>query len=81
MATEWIDADFDTILRLALMQDAEARGEGNTVLRREIRLLEDAFGLNPASRARLRWQVCEDAKTEAQAPRPEVRRVRAVDPP
>jgi hypothetical protein len=37
--------------------DWEARGEGNVTLRREIRLLEDAFGLNPASRARLRWQI------------------------
>ncbi len=57
MATQWLDADHDTLLRLAHMIDAEARGEGGTVLRREIRYLEDAFGLNPASRARLRWQI------------------------
>jgi hypothetical protein len=59
MATQWIDADFDTILRLALMQDADARGEGNATLRREIRLLHEAFGLSPASRARLRWEIGE----------------------
>jgi hypothetical protein len=57
MATEWLEADHDTVLRLAYMVDAEGRGEGGTVLRREIRYLEGAFGLNPASRARLRWEV------------------------
>jgi hypothetical protein len=57
MATQWLDAEFDTIHRLALMHDAEARGEGSVTLRREIRYLEDAFGLNPASRARLRWGI------------------------
>ena len=57
MATEWIDADFATVHRLAMMLDAEARGEGTVTLRREIRYLEDRFGLNPASRARLRWQI------------------------
>ena len=57
MATQWADADFDTVCRLALMRDLEARGHGNSTLRREIRLLEDAFGLNPASRARLRWEI------------------------
>ena len=62
MATQWLDADFDTIHRLALMRDAAARGEGSVTLRREIGYLEDAFGLNPASRARLRW-VIEDQKT------------------
>jgi hypothetical protein len=79
MATQWIEADFDTIHRLALMQDAEARGEGGTVLRREIRLLEDAFGLNPASRARLRWQIGEREETKRPSPW-DVRRIRAVDP-
>jgi hypothetical protein len=79
MATEWLAADYDTVLRLAYMVDAEARGDGNTVLRREIRYLEDAFGLNPASRARLRWQIGEVAETETQPPRPQVRRLRAVD--
>jgi hypothetical protein len=57
MATERIDADFATVHRLAMMLDAEARGGGNVPQRREIRHLEDAFGLNPASRARLRWQI------------------------
>jgi hypothetical protein len=80
MATQWLEADYDTLRRLAYMVDAEARGEGGTVLRREIRLLEDAFGLNPAARARLRWQIGDDAKPEARASRPNVRRLRAVDP-
>lgn len=57
MATEWIPADEDTLVRLAMMLDWEARGEANATLRHEIRLLEDRFGLNPASRARLRWQI------------------------
>jgi hypothetical protein len=60
MATQWIDADLDTLLRLAYMADWEGRGEGNVTLRREIRVLEDAFGLNPASRAHLRWQIGPD---------------------
>jgi hypothetical protein len=64
MATIYIDADFDTIHRLALMRDVEARGEGNATLRREIRLLENAFGLNPASRARLRWQIGDATETK-----------------
>jgi hypothetical protein len=78
MATQWIEADFDTIHRLALMQDAEARGEGGTVLRREIRLLEDAFGLNPASRARLRWQIGPEGGAGVRT-LPTVHRIRAVN--
>jgi len=79
MATEWIDADFDTIPRLALMVDADARGESSVTLRREIRLLGDAFGLNPASRVRLRWQIgTEDGAAIRR--RSDVWRLRAVDP-
>lgn len=64
MATEWLDAEFDTIHRLAYMIDAASRGEANATLLREIRYLEDAFGLNPASRARLRWQIADETSRQ-----------------
>jgi hypothetical protein len=48
MATEWIKADEDTLVRLAHMAEAEARGQANATLRGEIRHLEDRFGLNPS---------------------------------
>ncbi len=66
MATEWLDADFDTIHRLAMMLDWEGRGEGNVTLCREIRYLEDAFGLNPASRVRLRWEIGPEGGADGQ---------------
>ena len=79
MATEWIDADFATVHRLAMMLDAEARGEGTVTLRREIRYLEDAFGLNPAARARLHWQIGPEGGAEVRR-LPSSRRIRAIDP-
>ncbi len=80
MATQWHAADFDTLHRLAMMRDWEARGEANATLRREIRLLEDRFGLNPTSRARLRWQIGPEAGAELREVRPGIRRLRAIDP-
>jgi hypothetical protein len=78
MATEWIEADHDTLLRLAYMVDAEARGQGGTVLYREIRLLESSFGLNPASRVRLRWEIGPEGGADVQRPS-DSRQLRAVD--
>jgi hypothetical protein len=76
MATQWLDAEFDIIHRLAMMLDAEAQGEGGVVLRREIRYLENAFGLNPGARQRLRWKVGEEGADKVQ-PDPCVRMCRS----
>ena len=79
MATQWVEVEYWTLVRLARMIDLERRGEANTVIRREIRYLEDAFGLNPASRARLRWQIGPEAGAEMREVA-SFRRLRAVDP-
>ncbi len=49
-----------------MMLDWEGRGEGNVTLCREIRYLEDAFGLNPASRVRLRWEIGPEGGADGQ---------------
>ena len=56
-AIKWLEVEFWTLLRLASMVEAEKRGEANATLLREMRYLEDAFGLSPASRRRLRWVI------------------------
>lgn len=80
MATQWLEVEYWTLLRLAYMVEAEKRGEANATLLREMRYLEDAFGLNPASRVRLRWQIGPEGGAEVRDIRSAAHRVRAVDP-
>jgi hypothetical protein len=79
MATEWIAADEDTLIRLAYMLDAEARGQANATLRGEIRHLEDRFGLSPMARRKLGWEVGPEGGADVRR-LPSRRRVQAIDP-
>jgi hypothetical protein len=53
----WGLFDADTLERLLLMYEAQWLGGDEKPPLAEIRQLEDRFGLTPASRARLCWQV------------------------
>lgn len=79
MATEWLDADQDTLVRLALLINLEKCGEANATLLSEIRQLEDRFGLSPSARLRLRWEIAPESSAEVRS-LPRQRRIRAVDP-
>lgn len=55
-----------------------------SVIEREMRELDDRFGLTPKGLAALRWKIVEDpdqaAAAPVSAPKEKVRRLRAVDP-
>lgn len=57
MASMYLPCDFAALERLALMIDLARRGEAGSRLLSEIRALEDRFGLSPAARRRLQWDV------------------------
>jgi hypothetical protein len=57
VAKHWLVADVASLELLAWMRDQVARGDGRAMLFREIRALEDRFGLSPVSRRRLGWDV------------------------
>jgi hypothetical protein len=80
MATEWLEADHDTVLRLAYMVDAVACGEGGAVLLREIRHLEEAFGLSPMARRRLGWEIGPERGADVHPHPASARRIQAIDP-
>lgn len=50
------------------MRDQVARGDGRAMLFREIRALEDRFGLSPVSRRRLGWDVTRVNPSTPDAP-------------
>lgn len=56
MAAQYSDVDFHGLERLAILIDQYYR-EPNVKLLSEIRLQEQRFGLDPVSRARLRWEL------------------------
>lgn len=56
MAAEWLDADVERLLMLALVVDRFWR-TGDTALLSEIRLTGALFGLSPIDRRRLSWEV------------------------
>ena len=78
MATQWLDADKEPLLRLAWMRDELEGGRATAALMREMRVLEDAFGLTPYGRRRLDWWVAENPPSDAGKTR--TPRLRAVDP-
>jgi hypothetical protein len=79
MATEWIAADEEMLLRIAFMREAESRGQANATMRAEIRQLEALFGLSPMARRKLGWEIGPEGGAEVH-PLPTTRRVHAIDP-
>lgn len=64
MATEWDAADLSTVLRMAMLHDQALRGTATGVQLRELRMLEDRFGLSPKARRTMRWAIDEGDKRD-----------------
>lgn len=57
MATVWVPADEDSLVRLAKMRDEFHRGELPVSAFGAMQALEDRFGLSPKSRRALQWEI------------------------
>jgi hypothetical protein len=57
MSMMFVAADVPALERLAGLVDRAARDEPSARVLSEIRMLEDRFGLNPAARRRLLWEI------------------------
>lgn len=55
MGQVFLPADFDALVRLALLRDEVHKGDRSCL--GEIRALEDRFGLSPLARRRLQWEI------------------------
>lgn len=77
MATVWLDADFDGLVRLARLKDADVRGELQTQALGQITALEDRFGLSPKARRGLQWEIAASDNVAA-LPGKGKRKLRAV---
>jgi hypothetical protein len=68
VAKHWLLADVASLELLAWMRDQVARGDGRAMLYREIRALEDRFGLSPVSRRRLGWDETRESAPARESP-------------
>lgn len=57
MASVYLEADLDSLYRLARLKDREARGDLKDTALSSLQRLEDQFGLSPKARQNLQWQV------------------------
>lgn len=57
MATVWLDADVESLVRLAILKDEFMRGDMNSSSLPAMQQLEDRFGLSPKARRALQWEV------------------------
>ncbi len=57
MATVWLPADVDSLVRLASLKDDFVRGEAPTSALGAMQQLEDRFGLSPKARRALQWEI------------------------
>jgi hypothetical protein len=78
MATAWVDADVDAIVRLARMRDEFHRGELPVSAFGAMQALEDRFGLSPKSRRALQWEIAQGDVVELPKGKRE-RKLRAVE--
>lgn len=76
MATAWLDADVDSLVRLATLRDEFARGDAPATLLPAMQALEDRFGLSPKARRALQWEV--ERATIADQPLAEVKPLKVV---
>lgn len=77
MATVWVDADLDPLIRLARLRDEFSRGDLPISGLSALQALEDRFGLSPKSRRALQWEIKRGEVVEMPAQRG--RKLRAVD--
>lgn len=78
MATVWLPADHDSLIRLARMRDEFHRGELPVSAFGAMQALEDRFGLSPKSRRALQWEVAKGEVLDMPQAAPK-RRLRAVE--
>ena len=64
-ATQWSEADYDSVLLMAVAFDQAITGGGKAMT--EFRQMADRFGLSPMARLRNRWIVKPDSDAEAAA--------------
>jgi hypothetical protein len=76
MAAAWLDADYDTAVRLARIRQAIVEHPEKAALHSAASALEDRLGLSPRARRALNWKIADTPQASA-----EVRRIRVVDPP
>jgi hypothetical protein len=76
MATAWLEADVDPLVRLARLRDQEARGLMPATGYPAMQQLEDRYGLSPKARRALQWEVTQAEKAQEQAPVVPLRAVR-----
>jgi hypothetical protein len=67
MATAWLDADVDGLVRLAVLKDDFARGEAPATALPAMQQLEDRFGLSPKARRALQWEITQAEAEDAPA--------------
>jgi hypothetical protein len=65
MATAWLDADVDSLVRLAALKDDFARGTAPATALPAMQQLEDRFGLSPKARRALQWEIAKEAQEES----------------
>lgn len=78
MATTWVDADVDSILRLAHMRDEFHRDQLPVSAFGAMQALEDRFGLSPRARRALQWEISKGEVVNLPK-KAEKRRLRAVE--
>ena len=59
MASQWLASDVDGLFRLAILVDDYWKVESGarTAISKEIRMIEQKYGLTPDDRRRLNWEV------------------------
>lgn len=78
MATAWVEADVDSLVRLARMRDDFHRDQLSVSAFGSMQALEDRFGLSPKSRRALQWEISKGEVVDM--PRsPGERKLRAVE--
>ena len=78
MATAWVPADEDSLIRLAKMRDEFHRGDLPVSAFGAMQALEDRFGLSPKSRRALQWEIAKGEVVEMPE-RSQKRRLRAIE--
>lgn len=78
MATEFLDTDYQELVRVAMLVEMFAR-EPSRDLAAELRLQAARFGLSPIDRRRLDWEVAKSDDAAAVKSGGTVHRLRAVD--
>ena len=79
MATAWVEADEDSLIRLAKMRDEFHRGDLPVSAFSAMQALEDRFGLSPKARRALQWEISKVEGEVVPIQKTSGRRLRAVE--